>query len=79
MQTLTMQGVVGIRKGCVVDISCVVGEVSGLVSVVTAMDVAVGAAIVRTVKVSVDVVLSVTTVVSMDVGCEVVVFLGVVS
>lgn len=78
--TLTVQGVVGIRKGCVVDTSSV-GEVAGLmvISMVTARDVAIGAAVVRTVKVSVGVVLSVVTVVSMEVGCDVVMFLGVVS
>lgn len=57
-----------------VDTSSVVGEVSGLVviSVVAATDVAVGAAMVRTVKASVGVVLSVIAVVSMEVGCDVV-------
>lgn len=71
----------GIRKGCVVDTSRVVGELSGLVVifVVTAMDVAIGAAVVRKVKVSVGVVLSAVTVVSMAGGCDVVMFLGVVS
>lgn len=68
----------GIREGCVVDTSSVVGEVSGLVvgSVVTAMDVAVGAATVGTVTPSVGVVPSVITVVFMEVGCGVVVLGG---
>lgn len=75
----------GTRKGCVVDSSSVVGEVSGLViisvvtsSAVSAIDVGVGAVIVRTVTVSVGVVLSVIAVVPVEVGGEVVKFLGVV-
>lgn len=77
MRPLTVQGVVGIRRGCVVDASSVVGEESGLVvvPVVTAMD----AATVLILKVSDDVVLPVITVVSMVIGCEGVMFLGVVS
>lgn len=64
-----------------VEASSVVGEVSGLmvISVVTAMDVAVGGAIVPTVKVCVGGVLSAITVVSMEVGWDVVMLLGVVS
>lgn len=65
----------GIRKGCVVDTSRVVGELSGLVVIF----VVTGAAVVRKVKVSVGVVLSAVTVVSMAGGCDVVMFLGVVS
>lgn len=68
-----------------VDSSSVVGEVSGLViisvvtsSSVSAIDVGVGAVIVRTVTVSVGVVLSVIAVVPVEVGGEVVKFLGVV-
>lgn len=80
-RTLTVQGVVGIRKGCEVEASSVLGDVSGLVvsSVVTARDVAVGGAIVPTVKVCVGGVLSAVTVVSMEVGWDVVMLLGVVS
>lgn len=77
MQTPTVQGVVGIRRGCVVDASSVVGEESGLV--VVAAVAATDAAAVPTLKVSVGVVLPVITVVSMDVGCDTVMFLGVVS
>lgn len=69
-----MQGVVGKRKGCVVDASSVVGEMSGLVtisvvtgSVVNSMVVGSGAVIVI-VEVSVRVVLSMKMVVSAVVG-----------
>lgn len=75
----------GTRKGRLVDSSSVVGEVSGLViisvvtsSAVSAIDVGVDAVIVRTVTVSVGVVLSVIAVVPVEVGGEVVKFLGVV-
>lgn len=68
-----------------VDTSSVVGEESGLViiSVVTssagtALDVGVGAVVVRIVTLSVGVVLSIFTVVSSEVACNVVMFLGVV-
>lgn len=69
-----------------VDTSSVVGEVSGLViisvvtsSVVTVLDVGVCAIIVRMVTLSVSVVLSVITVVSLEVAWDVVMFLGMVS
>lgn len=85
-EVLTVQGVVGKRKGCVTDTSFVVREVSGLViifvvigSVVTMMEVGSDAVIVKTVEVSAGVVLSIAMVVSAEVGRGVVMVLVVVS